>query len=146
MQSYATMNAMSKTYPEPIVGAFIINKENKLFLMKSHKWNDLYVVPGGHIELGETIVQALSREVQEETHLKIQNPIFLCLWEFIHGSEFHAKKHMLFLNYRVDTTSSDVTLNNEAQDFVWVGKDEVLNLPLEHYTRLTIEEFGEKIF
>ena len=52
-------------YPEPTVGALIFNAEGKLFLMQSHKWKGKYVMPGGHIELGERMLDALKREVKE---------------------------------------------------------------------------------
>lgn len=136
----------SSQYPEPVAGAFIINPQNKLFLMKSHKWSDLFVVPGGHIEVGETIHQALTREIKEETGLTIQNPEFICLWEFINGKEFHDIRHMLFLDYRAETTSENIILNGEGQAYVWAGKDEVMSLPLEHYTKMTLEQYSQKIF
>ncbi|HEX7041995.1 MAG TPA: NUDIX domain-containing protein [Patescibacteria group bacterium] len=137
---------MNKTYPEPVVGAFIINSQNKLFLMKSHKWKDKYVVPGGHIEIGEKIEEALIREVKEETNLKITSPEFICLWEFVEEEEFHDKKHFIFLDYRVEAISDEIILNEEGQEYIWAGKDEIFQLPLEKYTKMTIEKFGSKIF
>ncbi len=61
---------MSK-YPDPTVGALIFNPEDKVLICKSHKWNDQYVIPGGHIELGEKMEDALKLEVLEETGLFI---------------------------------------------------------------------------
>ena len=46
-------------YPEPTVGAIIFNPDNKILLCKSHKWNNQYIIPGGHIELGEGMEEAL---------------------------------------------------------------------------------------
>ncbi len=129
-----------KQYPEPVVGAFILNPQGKLFLMKSHKWKDRYVVPGGHIELGEKIEEALQREVMEETTLTVSDPKFLCIHEFISEEGFHTKKHMLFLNFLVKTKSTNVTLNDEAEAYIWVTIEEALKLPLEKYTKMTIEE------
>ena len=60
-----------KKYPEPTCGALIFNPVGKIFLMKSRKWRDKYVMPGGHIELGEKIEDALKREIKEETGLDI---------------------------------------------------------------------------
>ncbi len=138
---------MNKTgYPEPVVGTFIVNNENKLFLMKSKKWSDLWVVPGGHIEVGETIEHALKREAKEETNIDIVHPTFICLWEFIQEEQYHDLRHMLFLNYRVEATSQDVKLNNEGQEYTWASRDEALKLPLEKYTKITIEKYAEKIF
>ena len=36
------------------------------------KWGNLWVVPGGHIEYGETIEEAIKREMKEETNLDIK--------------------------------------------------------------------------
>ena len=40
-----------KKYPEP-VGTVIFNG-GKILLCKSKKWNNKYVIPGGHIEIGD---------------------------------------------------------------------------------------------
>lgn len=128
-------------YPEPVVGAFIINQKGELFLMKSHKWSDRYVIPGGHIELGERMEDALLREVKEETGLDVYDPQFICFWEFINESEFYKKKHMLFFNFLVKTNDEKVTLNEEAQEYLWIDPKKSLKLPLNKYTRLTIEKF-----
>ena len=134
----------SQKYPEPTVGALIFNSENKLFLMTSPKWRGKYVGPGGHIEVGETIKEALKREIKEETNLDIFNIKFISVQEFIFGKEFHQRKHFIFLDYACRTDSKDVVLNNEGKDYVWVSLEEALSLPLEPYTRNTILKFKEK--
>lgn len=48
-------------YREPTVVALTFDPENRLFLMKSHKWGGRYMVPGGHVEPGETLKAALRR-------------------------------------------------------------------------------------
>lgn len=128
-------------YPEPVVGAFIINKKGELFLIKSHKWKDMFVIPGGHIELGEKMEDALKREIKEETGLDIYAPKFLCYWEYINEDEFHTKKHMIFFNFLVNTDNTEVILNEEAQEYVWITPEDSLQLPLNKYTRLTIEKY-----
>lgn len=130
-----------KHYPEPIAGAFIFNTNGELFLMKSHKWSDMYVIPGGHVELGETIYDALKREVKEETGLDIYEPKFICFWEFIEGEEFHTKKHMIFFNYSVKTKDKKVTLNEEGQEYTWLDPKASLTLPLNKHTRMTLEQY-----
>ena len=131
-------------YPEPAVGALIFNPEGKLFLMKSHKWHGQYVIPGGHIELGETIEEALKREVKEETNLDIYDIEFLIFQEFIYDRSFWKKDHYIFFDYLCRTDSSEVRLNDEAEEYTWVSVEEALQLPVEQYTRVVIEKYLEK--
>ena len=85
-------------YPEPTCGALIFNPAGKIFLMKSHKWKDKYVIPGGHIELGEKMEDALKREIKEETGLDVFDIEFLFFQEFIFGEEFVKKRHFIFFD------------------------------------------------
>jgi nucleoside triphosphatase len=131
-------------FPEPTVGALIFNSEGKLFLMRSHKWHDAYVIPGGHIELGETAVDALRREIKEETALDIYDIEFLCIQEFINDKAFWKKRHFIFFDYACRTDSTDVMLNSEGHDHVWVTLDEAKDLEIDSYTRNVISIYLEK--
>ena len=64
---------MNKSFPYPLatVGGLIINQQSKILLVKTHKWRNLYGVPGGKISYGETMHDAFRREVKEETNLDI---------------------------------------------------------------------------
>ena len=122
-------------YPEPTCGALIFDEEGKILLMKSHKWRNKYVIPGGHVELGEKIETALKREIKEETNLNIYNVRFICFQEFIFAKIFWKKKHFIFFDFACKTNSKKVKLNPESQDFVWVSPKEALKLPIEPYTK-----------
>jgi nucleoside triphosphatase len=128
-------------YPEPTVGALIFDGEGKLFLMSSHKWRGKWVVPGGHIELGERMEDALRREVKEETNLDIRDIEFVCFQEFIHDRRFWQRRHFIFFDFTCRTDSTDVRLNDEAQEYVWATLDEARRLPVEHYTAVAIEQY-----
>lgn len=131
-------------FPEPTVGALIFNPEGKIFLMKSHKWKGKYVIPGGHIEIGEKIEDALRREIKEETGLDVDNIEFIRFQEFIFDNAFWQKKHFIFLEFACRTKSTKVKLNSESQEYLWATLEEALKLPIEPYTRRTIEEYIKK--
>jgi nucleoside triphosphatase len=128
-------------YPEPTVGALIFNREGKALLVKSDKWRDKYCVPGGHIELGETMEDALRREVKEETGLDIYDVEFALMQEFIFDGAFYEQRHFIFLDFvcKTDASENEVVLNFESQEYVWVSLEEASGLPLEPYTRRLIE-------
>lgn len=128
-------------YPEPTVGALIFNAEGKVFLMRSHKWRSKWVLPGGHIELGEWMEQALRREVKEETNLDIRDIEFICFQEFVYDERFWQRRHFIFFDYACKTDSTEVKLNDEAEEFTWVTLEQALEMPVEHYTAVVIREY-----
>ena len=130
-----------RIYPEPVVGALIFNKEGKVFLMKSHKWKNKFNIPGGHVELGEKMEDALKREIKEETGLDIYDLKFLYSPEFIFGDDFWKKKHFISHDFTCKTDSENVVLSNEGQEYFWVYPEEALKMDLCSFTRKTIEEY-----
>jgi len=133
-----------QTYPEPTVGALIYNPEGQIFIMKSHKWGHQYALPGGHIEIGETMAQALIREVKEETNLNIFDIQFVSFFEVIFDPAFWEKKHFIFFDFVCKTNDSDVVLNDEAQSYEWVAPEDVFTYPLESNTRKFIMNYFSK--
>ena len=127
-------------FPEPTVGVFIFNHANELLLVKSHKWPGKYVVPGGHVELGETLEEAAIREAKEETGLDIRDLQFINFQQFIHDPAFWKHKHFIFFDFMCRTDSLEVKLNDEAQEHIWIKLDAVLHLPLDSYTRTSVEK------
>jgi nucleoside triphosphatase len=138
------MKTVAQRYPEPTVGALIFNAEGKLFLMSSHKWRGKWVMPGGHIELGERMEDALRREVKEETNLDIHDPEFVCFQEFLYDPRFWKTRHFIFFDYACRTEGTDVRLNDEAEEYVWVTPEEALILPVERYTAVVIRTYLQR--
>jgi len=128
-------------YPEPTVGALIFNPEGELLLLKSHKWKHKYVVPGGHVELGETLEEALVREIKEETGLDVHDIELVLFQEFIYDDAFWKKRHFIFFDYACKSDTKEVRLNSEAQEYVWIAPEDALNLLMDAYTKRTIERY-----
>jgi len=132
-------------YPELIVGAFILNKNGELLLIEGVKWGKKLFIPGGHVELNETLENALKREVLEEVGLDIDVLALLGVQEQICSSEFYKKKHFIFLDYVCKAINLTVQIDKrEAQKFLWIHPNAALNLNLSGGTRKTIETFLKK--
>ena len=131
-----------QVYPEPTVGALIVNKEGKILLAKSHKWFDKYTLPGGHIEIGETMEEAIKREVKEEVGLDVKVVEFLTMQEAIFAQEFYKKKHFIFFDFLCRTEDSTVKLDNdEIQEYLWEYPGMAFNRELDSFTRKTLEKY-----
>lgn len=131
-------------FPEPTVGAFIFNAEGEILLLQSHKWPGRYVVPGGHVELGERLEEAVARETKEETGLDVHSIEFINFQQFIYDPAFWKKRHFIFFDFACQTDGNKVQLNDEAQAYVWVEPRRALTMELDTYTRRSVEEWLKK--
>ncbi len=137
--------SITQVFPEPTVGALIVNNQGKILLAKSHKWFDRYTLPGGHIEVGETMVDAVKREVKEEVGLDVDAVDMLLIQEAIFAPEFYKKKHFIFIDFYCKSKDEQVELDQkEIQDYVWVYPGAAYNLKLDSFTRKTIDRYLEK--
>ena len=131
------MNALD--HPLTTVGALIFNPGGQILMIRTHKWSDLWGIPGGKIKYGETAEDALRREVREETNLEISNIKFVLVQDCVRSKEFYREAHFVLLNYTCDTPGGEVKLNEEAEEFKWVASDEALAMELNTPTRILIE-------
>jgi nucleoside triphosphatase len=138
-------NSITQVFPEPTVGALIVNDEGKILLAKSHKWYDKYTLPGGHVEVGESMVDALQREVKEEVGLDVEVVEMLLIQEAIFAPEFYKKKHFIFIDFYCKSKNQQVKLDHdEIQGYVWVYPGAAYNLKLDSFTRKALDRFLER--
>ena len=126
--------------PVVTVGALIFNSAGEALMVRTQKWSNLWGIPGGKIRFGEDSIDALRREIKEETHLEIEQIQFVLAQDCIRSSEFHRDAHFVLLNYTCRCVGApQVILNEEAQQFRWASLDEALAMPLNRPTRVLIE-------
>jgi len=128
-----------KQYPEPTVGALIFNDKNQLLIVKTHKWKGKYTIPGGHVEMGEYLEDALKREIQEETGLNLVKAKYLCYQEFVFDESFWQKRHFIFFDFVCRVEDGVVQLNEEAQEYAWVDIDKVDDYPVDVYVKHSLD-------
>jgi len=126
-------------FPEPTVGALIFNEKDQLLIVKTHKWHGNYTIPGGHVELGEHLMDALEREIKEETGLVLTGADFLGFQEFVYDECFWEHKHFIFFDFVCRVKPGEVQLNDEAEDYAWVDLDEVDHYPIDDYLRHSLD-------
>lgn len=125
--------------PIPTVGALILNPEGKMLMIRTFKWNNCWGIPGGKIQGGETSVDALHREIREETGLALEDVRFVMVQDCIQSKEFFKPAHFILLNYLARSSGSDVLLNEEADEYRWVTIEEAQTLKLNQPTRILID-------
>ena len=100
-------------------------KIHKILVLQRNDGNNVWEIPGGKRENNEDIVDALKREVQEETGLIINeyklvyvSPIF---------EDHPVLKPFLNIGYLCLVDNSDVVISDEHIDYKWVSVEELVN-------------------
>ncbi len=129
-------------YPEVVVGAIILNKDDKVLICRSTKYHTKYIIPGGHIEIGESMEEALIREVKEETGLDIYDLELFSLKDSVQSKDIN--KHFIFIDFLCRTDSSEVILNDELDHYDWISLDEIDNYDIGAFVKILLEELRDR--
>lgn len=128
-----------KTIHRDIASAFIVSADEKLLLGRNKKggvYQGALVIPGGGIEVGETKLEALTREMWEEVKIDIAGANISELGESTGESEKYVKDlgevalvKMTFFDYlvRLERVASEIDVTSE-DDFEFVGWFPLLEL------------------
>jgi nucleoside triphosphatase len=130
------------------VSAVIFNKNGKVLLCKMPKDRGAYpgqwAIPGGGIKQGEKMVEALKREVREEVGLEIYEINQLHFQDARRTKLMQNGKkedlYMIHLVFTARTKIDAVQLNDEFEEYVWVGKKTMQNYDLNDATVKTMRE------
>ena len=100
-----------------------IFRDERILLVRRARFpaKGFYSLPGGRVEFGETLHQALHREVREETALEI-DIVELAAWREVVPSAT-GKGHYLILSFAARWRAGEVVLNEEHDDFKWLALD-----------------------
>jgi 8-oxo-dGTP diphosphatase len=119
----------------------IYDKSNNkvLVLDRIKSWKGISF-PGGHIEDGESIVEATIREVKEETGLTISN-LEACGVINWYNNET-GDKYFVF-HFKTEVFSGELIEATEEGKVFWVEKEQLLNLNLSHGLKDRLPMFFE---
>jgi phosphoglycolate phosphatase-like HAD superfamily hydrolase/ADP-ribose pyrophosphatase YjhB (NUDIX family) len=138
--------AFEEAHPPIVtVGGLIFNGSEQVLMVRTHKWSNLWGIPGGKIKWGESSVDALRREVKEETALDVDDIRFVLVQDCIHSKEFYRDAHFVLLNYTCRCVgATEVTLNDEAREYCWVNVAQALDMAINQPTRKLLLAVAEE--
>ena len=132
--------------PRPLctVGALVVNPNAAVLIVRTTKWRGTWGVPGGKLDWGESLEEALLREFREEVALDLQQVRFALLQEAILDSQFHVLAHFVLVNYYAFSAITQVVPNEEIVEWAWVPPEQALGYPLNNFTERLVSDCIER--
>lgn len=124
--------------PQIAVGAIAV-KDGRLLMVQRARdpGAGLWSLPGGRVEHGEYLADALRREVMEETGLQVD------VQELVGILEVVGDPHYVILDYLTEVAGDDVpAAADDVSDARWVPLDEVAALPCTPRFAETLRGWG----
>jgi len=126
---------MKRIYPDqPIVGVgIVIVHDCHIALIKrgNEPSKGKWTVPGGLVELGETVEEAVIREAKEETCLVVEKPELIDVVGNVDLDENgKVKYHYVIIDYLVYVKGGNIKAASDAEELRWVAFDDVENYNL----------------
>jgi 8-oxo-dGTP diphosphatase len=140
---------MSHEFPDrPVVGvgAVIVKDGQVLIVKRGHEprkgeWS----LPGGRVELGESLMDAVRREIREETGLEIEVGPVVEIFDRIHRLDGRVRYHFVIVDYLCTRVGGELCAADDAEDAAWVSSDELEDYGVNEFAAAVIRKGLEMV-
>jgi ADP-ribose pyrophosphatase len=134
-----------RRYPSrPLVGAgAVIVRERKVLLLKRRfpPNKGMWALPGGLVELGETVQEAAVREVKEETGLEVRLERLIDVQNDLHrDAEGRLEYHYILVDYLATIIGGRLKVSEESLDHGWFARGKESRLKMSTGTMTVLKQ------
>jgi ADP-ribose pyrophosphatase len=131
--------------PQVAVGAVVFKDDQVLLVRRGRPPAEgLWAIPGGSMELGETLQEAAEREILEETGIRIRagEPVFT--FDVVQRDEDgRVRFHYVIVDMQAEYLGGTLCPGDDAAEARWVSADVLENLEASGRTRQLLKrQFG----
>ncbi len=136
-----------REYPnQPIVGVggVIVSKGRTLLIKRgSPPLEGQWSIPGGLLEIGETLLEGVQRELREETGIEVRPLDLIEVFERIEmDGSGKARYHYVVLDYLCEATGGEARAGSDVTDVAWASETELTQYSLSNTaTRVILKAF-----
>jgi ADP-ribose pyrophosphatase YjhB (NUDIX family) len=144
---YDDPDAPAATRIVPSVNVVVTNDEGEVLLIRRSD-NDNWAVPGGAVDLGESVAEAAIRETREESGIDCQITGLVGIYSdprhvILYTSDGEVRQEFsILLTARL--TGGHPTPSSETSDVRWVGIGELDNYGMDRSMRMRVNHFLER--
>ncbi|WP_423792562.1 NUDIX domain-containing protein [Methanocaldococcus indicus] len=121
-----------KLYPIPsltVDGILEMNKKILLIKRKNNPYKDFYALPGGFVECGETLEEAIIREIKEETNLDVEVE---SLFNVYSSPNRDPRGHIVTVVYILKCIGGELKAKTDAKDVKFFDINNLPKLAFDH--------------
>lgn len=123
------------------VSALVRDDQGRVLMIRRTD-NDLYAIPGGGLEVGETVAQAVEREVLEETGITVQVRDLVGVFsnpEHVIAFDDGEVRQEFSICFRADPLGGELRTSSESKEVDWIEPQRLSELNIHPSIRLRIE-------
>jgi len=144
MNTAGQMNSENKPIaaPQVAIGA-VVTDHDRILLVKRNKepGKGKWAIPGGSVEMGETLQEAAEREIKEETGLRVKagNPIYV--FDYIERDDRGGVRfHYVIIDLAAEWVGGDLCPSDDASDAGWFTPEQIQGLKVTESTRAFLKK------
>ena len=132
----------NENLPQVAVGAVIFKDESVLMVKRSnHPAKGMWAMPGGKIHPGETMRQALIREIKEETGLDIEVGEIVYVFDVIERDDTDGISfHYVIIDFLCEMKGGQLKAGDDAADVRWISKMDLKESNVNEKTIMMLQE------
>jgi ADP-ribose pyrophosphatase YjhB (NUDIX family) len=136
---------MAREYPQaPVaaVGGVVLRGDDVLLVRRAlpprqGEWS----LPGGQLELGESLVEGVRREVKEETGIEVAVGPVVEVFDRVHRDEGgRIRYHFVIVDFLCGPVGGELRAGDDAADVRWVARADIGGLGVNAFAAAVIEQ------